>query len=240
MPMRLDDGWNQVQFNLADFTKRAYGEREPGGGRCWWTTLREGGLAGAQAGPGAVHLHHYSIVAPGPAQLSQNLRPLAQVGALAPSPLALPPPACAPPRAPPPAGTNYVETLRVQIHANCRIRRIYFSDRLYAEEDLPAEFKLFLVGARGRGRPWPAVPQGVPAGCPACCALEGCAGACQGEVAKTTCLVCGRWLARCPPFLGLTHSARHPCLLCSPSRRTPNWHRGRSYGTDGGASDQGN
>ena len=42
------------------------------------------------------------------------------------------------------AGTNYVETLRVQIHANCRIRRIYFSDRLYAEEDLPAEFKLFL------------------------------------------------------------------------------------------------
>merc|ERR1719273_2144039 len=24
-------------------------------------------------------------------------------------------------------GTNYIETLRVQIHANCRIRRIYFS-----------------------------------------------------------------------------------------------------------------
>lgn len=30
-------------------------------------------------------------------------------------------------------GTNYIETLRVQIHANCRIRRIYFSDRLYSE-----------------------------------------------------------------------------------------------------------
>jgi hypothetical protein len=42
------------------------------------------------------------------------------------------------------AGTNYVETLRVQLHANCRIRRIYFSDRLYTEEELPAEFKLFL------------------------------------------------------------------------------------------------
>ena len=55
MPMRLDEGWNQVQFNLADFVKRAY-------------------------------------------------------------------------------GTTYVETLRVQIHANCRIRRIYFSDRLYAGE----------------------------------------------------------------------------------------------------------
>ncbi|KAL7495108.1 hypothetical protein ACHAWT_003623 [Skeletonema menzelii] len=65
MPMRLDEGWNQIQFNLSDFTRRAY-------------------------------------------------------------------------------GTNYVETLRVQIHANCRIRRIYFSDRLYTEEELPAEFKLFL------------------------------------------------------------------------------------------------
>ena len=65
MPMRLDDGWNQIQFNLSDFTRRAY-------------------------------------------------------------------------------GTNYIETLHVQIHANCRIRRIYFSDRLYSEEELPPEFKLFL------------------------------------------------------------------------------------------------
>ena len=56
--MRLDEGWNQIQFNLSDFTRRAY-------------------------------------------------------------------------------GTNYIETLRVQIHANCRIRRIYFSDRLYSEEELP-------------------------------------------------------------------------------------------------------
>lgn len=65
MPMRLDEGWNQIQFNLSDFTRRAY-------------------------------------------------------------------------------GTNYVETLRVQIHANCRVRRIYFSDRLYTDEELPTEFKLFL------------------------------------------------------------------------------------------------
>uniref|UniRef100_A0A3P9HQQ3 Cilia and flagella associated protein 20 n=1 Tax=Oryzias latipes TaxID=8090 RepID=A0A3P9HQQ3_ORYLA len=65
MPMRLDDGWNQIQFNLSDFTRRAY-------------------------------------------------------------------------------GTNYSETLRVQIHANCRIRRVYFSDRLYSEDELPAEFKLVL------------------------------------------------------------------------------------------------
>lgn len=65
MPMRLDEDWNQIQFNLSDFTRRAY-------------------------------------------------------------------------------GTNYIETLRVQVHANCRIRRLYFSDRLYAEEELPPEFKLFL------------------------------------------------------------------------------------------------
>ncbi|KAL9260213.1 Cilia- and flagella-associated protein 20-like protein [Drosera capensis] len=65
MPLKMDDGWNQIQLNLSDFTRRAY-------------------------------------------------------------------------------GTNYVETLRVQVHANCRLRRIYFSDRLYSEEELPAEFKLYL------------------------------------------------------------------------------------------------
>eukprot|EP00419_Tripos_fusus_P090921 CAMPEP_0172872358 /NCGR_PEP_ID=MMETSP1075-20121228/92593_1 /TAXON_ID=2916 /ORGANISM="Ceratium fusus, Strain PA161109" /LENGTH=219 /DNA_ID=CAMNT_0013722681 /DNA_START=238 /DNA_END=894 /DNA_ORIENTATION=- len=72
MPMRLDEGWNQIQFNLSDFTRRAY-------------------------------------------------------------------------------GTNYIETLRVQLHANCRIRRIYFSDRLYSEEELPQEFKLFLPVAQKGG-----------------------------------------------------------------------------------------
>ena len=41
-------------------------------------------------------------------------------------------------------GTNYQECLRVQIHANCRIRRIYFSDKLYQEKDLPKEFRLFV------------------------------------------------------------------------------------------------
>ena len=25
MPMRLDEGWNQIQFNLSDFTRHAYG-----------------------------------------------------------------------------------------------------------------------------------------------------------------------------------------------------------------------
>lgn len=65
MPLRMDDGWNQIGFNLTDFVKRAY-------------------------------------------------------------------------------GTNYVETIRVTVNANCRLRRIYFADRLYSEDELPAEFKLYL------------------------------------------------------------------------------------------------
>ncbi|VVC42782.1 Hypothetical protein CINCED_3A025856 [Cinara cedri] len=64
MPMRLDEGWNRIEFDLAEFTRRAY-------------------------------------------------------------------------------STGYVETLRVQLHANCRVRRIYFSDKLYSEDELPIEFKLF-------------------------------------------------------------------------------------------------
>lgn len=65
MPMRLDPGWNQITFHLADFVRRAY-------------------------------------------------------------------------------GTQYTETLRITIHANCRLRRVYFTDRVYAEEELPPEFRLFL------------------------------------------------------------------------------------------------
>jgi hypothetical protein len=63
LPMRLDPSWNRIQFNLADFTRRAY-------------------------------------------------------------------------------STNYVETIRVSVYANCRIRRVYFSDRLYPEDELPPEYRL--------------------------------------------------------------------------------------------------
>lgn len=41
-------------------------------------------------------------------------------------------------------GTNYTETSRVTVNANCRLRRIYFADRQYADEELPAEFRLYL------------------------------------------------------------------------------------------------
>jgi hypothetical protein len=81
--MRLDEGWNQIQFNLSDFTRRAY-------------------------------------------------------------------------------GTNYIDTLRVQIHANCRIRRIYFSDRLYSEDELPPEFKLFLPVQKQQQQQAPQAQQPAP------------------------------------------------------------------------------
>ncbi|XP_073391087.1 cilia- and flagella-associated protein 20 isoform X2 [Physcomitrium patens] len=41
-------------------------------------------------------------------------------------------------------GTKYIETIRVTINANCRIRQIYFSDQLYEEEELKDEHKFFL------------------------------------------------------------------------------------------------
>ncbi|XP_014239476.1 cilia- and flagella-associated protein 20-like [Cimex lectularius] len=65
MPIGLNEGWNQVYFNLSDFTRRAY-------------------------------------------------------------------------------GTSFVECRRVQVHANCRLRRVYFSDKLYNNDDLPKEYRLFL------------------------------------------------------------------------------------------------
>ncbi|XP_063830397.1 cilia- and flagella-associated protein 20-like [Ostrinia nubilalis] len=90
MPIGLSGGWNQIQFNLADFTRRAY-------------------------------------------------------------------------------GTQFIETLRVQVHANARIRRIYFSERLYAEEELPQDYKLYLPLERkkkGKGKKEePAKP--APAAAPA-------------------------------------------------------------------------
>ena len=70
--MRLDEGWNQIQFNLGDFTSRAY-------------------------------------------------------------------------------NTVYIETLRVQIHASCRIRRIFFSSRLYEEEELPPQFKIWMPQNKQKG-----------------------------------------------------------------------------------------
>lgn len=64
MPLRLQSGWNHINLDLADYTKRAY-------------------------------------------------------------------------------GTNYVETSRVTVNANCCLRRIYFANRHYLNDELPDEFRLF-------------------------------------------------------------------------------------------------
>lgn len=112
MPMRLDEGWNQIQFNLSDFTRRAYGMPR--------RHTANPNLCSFQNPIWGVHVILSRFVC---LCIHNNSNSFMCILVL---------------------GTNYIETLRVQIHANCRIRRIYFSDRLYSEEELPPEFKLFL------------------------------------------------------------------------------------------------
>jgi len=40
--------------------------------------------------------------------------------------------------------SRYKETVQIQVHASCRIRRIYFTEKLVSEEDLPPEFRLYV------------------------------------------------------------------------------------------------
>lgn len=40
-------------------------------------------------------------------------------------------------------GTEYVETQRLTVHANCRLRQIYMSEKVIPEENLKPEFKLY-------------------------------------------------------------------------------------------------
>ncbi|KAL6771643.1 FAP20 [Auxenochlorella protothecoides x Auxenochlorella symbiontica] len=47
MPMTLDDDWNQIQFNLADFVKRAYGGWQRGAGSMTQPPNLEGTKGGA-------------------------------------------------------------------------------------------------------------------------------------------------------------------------------------------------
>lgn len=37
---------------------------------------------------------------------------------------------------------EYVETVRIRVNANVRLRRIYFSDRFYTEDEKPDEYRL--------------------------------------------------------------------------------------------------
>lgn len=39
-------------------------------------------------------------------------------------------------------GIEYVETVGIRVNANVRLRRIFFSDRLYAEDEKPKEYRL--------------------------------------------------------------------------------------------------
>ncbi|RZF39806.1 hypothetical protein LSTR_LSTR000454 [Laodelphax striatellus] len=46
--------------------------------------------------------------------------------------------------------TGYVETQRLQVHANCRLRRIFFSSRVYTASELPIEYKLIIPKSKLR------------------------------------------------------------------------------------------
>lgn len=39
-------------------------------------------------------------------------------------------------------GTKYLETVRIRVNANCRLRHIYFTDRFYADHEKPREYRL--------------------------------------------------------------------------------------------------
>ncbi|XP_050528132.1 uncharacterized protein LOC126898235 [Daktulosphaira vitifoliae] len=38
--------------------------------------------------------------------------------------------------------TKYFQTIRIQIHANCKLRRIYFCDKVYDDNSLPKEYRV--------------------------------------------------------------------------------------------------
>lgn len=40
-------------------------------------------------------------------------------------------------------GAAFDHAVSVQLHANCRVRRVYFAERVVAEEQLPVEFRLY-------------------------------------------------------------------------------------------------
>ncbi|KAI8053736.1 Cilia/flagella-associated protein 20/WDR90/C3orf67 [Syncephalis plumigaleata] len=40
-------------------------------------------------------------------------------------------------------GGTFNECVYLRVHANCRLRRIYFTNQLLAEDQLPPEFKLY-------------------------------------------------------------------------------------------------
>lgn len=41
-------------------------------------------------------------------------------------------------------GSKFVHCERVQINANCRLARVYFNDSVKSEDEIPAEYKLFM------------------------------------------------------------------------------------------------
>ncbi|KAG2762770.1 hypothetical protein PC129_g7834 [Phytophthora cactorum] len=45
---------------------------------------------------------------------------------------------------------RYAHAISVQLHASCRVRRIYFAERMFSEAQLPPEFRLFTRLSKGQ------------------------------------------------------------------------------------------
>ena len=84
-------------------------------------------------------------------------------------------------------GTRYRETLRVTVHACCRLRRVYFSDRGYEGEGaLPPEYRLYVpasaaAAAAGAAASPSPVPKAAPASSSAALHAAAVAAAGAGE-----------------------------------------------------------
>merc|ERR1740117_2827832 len=87
MPMRLDEGWNQIQFNLSDFTRRAYGTN-------YIETLRIQTLLARRRWPAEVsgtvrRLTRLPVIVGNPTVVTRAGRPSGQPAQMARSPKAL-------------------------------------------------------------------------------------------------------------------------------------------------------
>jgi hypothetical protein len=166
LPLRLPEGWAALAFDLHDFCRRAYGTgfaeatrvtvRDLWGAFVWDCFSGLGGLGGAPWAPWSARV-----------EILKNLSALLWIaGRLSTQP---------PPTHPHPPTQ--------QIHANCRLRRVYFAARAAPEAELPPEFRLYLPRAAGGRAGAGAGGAGVaaaPAG-PAEAALEEGAAAAPAE-----------------------------------------------------------
>uniref|UniRef100_A0A3P9ILL1 CFA20 domain-containing protein n=1 Tax=Oryzias latipes TaxID=8090 RepID=A0A3P9ILL1_ORYLA len=132
LDLNLGHGWSQQQFNLSDLTKYFYFEVQILDGktvRQWikFSTIQR-----------ETKVDHFRCtlalnLGDGWSHKTFNLSEITKTSSFR---------------------SDYMEKLRIQITANCRIWRVYFTDRLYLEDEIPKEFKLPLPIQRAKESHW--------------------------------------------------------------------------------------